>query len=1450
MSTRRVGPRQRAAGNNNNHHRGPNHNPPQTSQSNKSNNGPGAVTVTVSRHNTDNATINRGSSSENNGVSTLVLTNMQSPSQQNMRPRGAHYQVQGQQVHTQQQQHLQQQQPLQQSTTTQSQQQQHSQNNFSAPTNNNANPSQQQHHQSPNHHRHHQQNTKKGMFNNQMSQIDVNQSQNFAHQLHQSITVQQIQQQQQQQQQQQHTHQHQQNQSMLKHLAYSDEFQQRLQEKSSHDDNPHTKHQREQFNQLSDQDDDDDVDDCDDDDDDYTDNEDGDQSDLDNDENQLDDDANQLSGQSRSRNKQRNQRTQRNRNNKQNTSLYKTEMCRTFAEGLPCPYGDRCMYSHGNDEIRKISRHPRYKTEVCKNFQMGYCKYGTRCVYLHEALNPAVSGLLTDPSSLFHIISQSESLKANQNGPEKHQNEKSASNNAHKMSHHNNNSNNNQYNNTFNTNLDPSIATNTSNQQQNNQIFQSHLFPSNSYPNTYPTGPYFDSIPQNQNPTQLTQHSQPQHQQQLNNYQNQNPNLQYQNPGITQPFFQQKDVWAFFDSNGIYGQSSQQQHHQHHQHHQHQQQMLKPNTTQHGPLSNHGSLPHNEQYQYQQPLQPQQQQQQQQQLSQQQQQSLWFGSLLTPGGRKTPVFSSGQITSDPSTPFQQLQQQQPYYHPFSSQHNTGVFNFPPNTILPQSIQPQTQQLTAQTNITPHITNRKTPVFVFDKGSSLEIDVLTLNNNAHPSQPVVAPLTHTAPLSQPQSTTQPHQTLTPRLNGVKFDGFLSSTNKSKMTSDITLLDQHLTKVRPSTPSKSNKPITPSKTATLLKQQLLLQQQQLYNQGLVPHLSMQSSMIHPSGVADINPKNAIASLVFDNYKSNIHERQVNQIDDYRANNTSTRLSRSPSLNAILQNKENIRENVNTNNNFQPHNVPGVQKLEIDKKLVEALPIPYSLGMAVPVYQTMTMTPNVITTTNTLNKITHGKVHDTQTASLLSTIHHLSQSEQQQQGLMNTNQSPSLVSPVVGDNKNENDNVIGTEQQQQQQQQQPSQQKPHLLLEHLHLNNSRLQRQQQMLSEFNLNIASPLQNQQPVSTSLEPAPTDEQLQLQSYLLSQNKPNLSQQAQQQSVDDLYQNQQLRLLESAINPWQFYENSSVVTTTNNNNNNNKQDGLILHPVPLTELNQYTSLDLPYYMPHHVELPQMTTPGNQSSLPKPHELGVVGDVNDPLRTVLGNNFVQNQQLLPPTVQPIHQYNNTTAANINTQLFNLTTDPIFGSIFPNVGGFNFNNNVNNNNHIVQNNENHQQNNTQSYQPVNPNHNPHIVSSLFDNIPLLPGISHPQMPPTTVNNQHPYQNLQRPNHQEQILSQFSTIENQISNNFSNLDNTLFDNFMMSPTVVTTNPNQTNEQPYSMTGIQSAPQLNTTMSHFMPFALPQDNNSYPYSLPFSTDDLDMSSLSVQHNHNMNEF
>lgn len=67
---------------------------------------------------------------------------------------------------------------------------------------------------------------------------------------------------------------------------------------------------------------------------------------------------------------------------------YRTELCHKFTETGYCPYGDRCQFAHGAEQLRQVARHPKYKTEPCASFwSTGLCAYGPRCRFMHRELS-------------------------------------------------------------------------------------------------------------------------------------------------------------------------------------------------------------------------------------------------------------------------------------------------------------------------------------------------------------------------------------------------------------------------------------------------------------------------------------------------------------------------------------------------------------------------------------------------------------------------------------------------------------------------------------------------------------------------------------------------------------------------------------------------------------------------------------------------------------------------------------------------------------------------------------------------------------------------------------------------------------------------------------------------------------------------------------------------------
>ena len=67
-------------------------------------------------------------------------------------------------------------------------------------------------------------------------------------------------------------------------------------------------------------------------------------------------------------------------------SKAKSSLCKNFMEKGFCPYGSKCQFAHGPQELRINMEHNRsYKTKGCHTFaKKGYCCYGSRCNFIHE----------------------------------------------------------------------------------------------------------------------------------------------------------------------------------------------------------------------------------------------------------------------------------------------------------------------------------------------------------------------------------------------------------------------------------------------------------------------------------------------------------------------------------------------------------------------------------------------------------------------------------------------------------------------------------------------------------------------------------------------------------------------------------------------------------------------------------------------------------------------------------------------------------------------------------------------------------------------------------------------------------------------------------------------------------------------------------------------------------
>lgn len=63
---------------------------------------------------------------------------------------------------------------------------------------------------------------------------------------------------------------------------------------------------------------------------------------------------------------------------------YKTELCKTFLEKGKCPYKKKCMFAHGEEQLKERRHNHAYKKKECLSFfEKGWCAYGSRCNFRH-----------------------------------------------------------------------------------------------------------------------------------------------------------------------------------------------------------------------------------------------------------------------------------------------------------------------------------------------------------------------------------------------------------------------------------------------------------------------------------------------------------------------------------------------------------------------------------------------------------------------------------------------------------------------------------------------------------------------------------------------------------------------------------------------------------------------------------------------------------------------------------------------------------------------------------------------------------------------------------------------------------------------------------------------------------------------------------------------------------
>ena len=80
---------------------------------------------------------------------------------------------------------------------------------------------------------------------------------------------------------------------------------------------------------------------------------------------------------------------------------YKTELCKKYSETGKCPYGTKCLFAHGKDELITKKLCTNYKKKQCKTFfENGYCPYGSRCTFKHSEYN------FENTKLIFNLISK------------------------------------------------------------------------------------------------------------------------------------------------------------------------------------------------------------------------------------------------------------------------------------------------------------------------------------------------------------------------------------------------------------------------------------------------------------------------------------------------------------------------------------------------------------------------------------------------------------------------------------------------------------------------------------------------------------------------------------------------------------------------------------------------------------------------------------------------------------------------------------------------------------------------------------------------------------------------------------------------------------------------------------------------------------------------------------
>jgi hypothetical protein len=79
-------------------------------------------------------------------------------------------------------------------------------------------------------------------------------------------------------------------------------------------------------------------------------------------------------------------------------------MCKTFAEKSFCPYGYKCRFAHGAQELVKAPAKENFRTKRCMGYEEhGFCLYGQRCQFSHEEKKWGNKAFLLGMNSILDI---------------------------------------------------------------------------------------------------------------------------------------------------------------------------------------------------------------------------------------------------------------------------------------------------------------------------------------------------------------------------------------------------------------------------------------------------------------------------------------------------------------------------------------------------------------------------------------------------------------------------------------------------------------------------------------------------------------------------------------------------------------------------------------------------------------------------------------------------------------------------------------------------------------------------------------------------------------------------------------------------------------------------------------------------------------------------------------